>query len=570
MRAIWKGAVSFGLVSVPVKLYSATESHDVSFRQVHAKDGGRIKYQRVCSIDGEEVAYADIAKGYETEDGEMVILTDDDMAELPSTSSREISVEKFVPSDQIDPMLFEKAYYLEPEKTGAKPYGLLRQALVDSDRMAVVTVALRQRTSVAVLRVRDDVIVLQTMMWPDEIRKPDFSVETGDVKPAEVKMANMLVETLAGDFDATEFEDDYAGAVESLVKAKIEGGEVKRTETSTKSSGEVVDLLAALQRSVDAAKTARGESSSEADEKPAAKKSAKKAPAKKTAAKKVPRRRLQPRRLRPRRPADRMTTAVRTDVDADGVAVLTLDGPGTLNAISADTARRLSEAYRSCDADDHVRVVVVTGAGRAFSSGADMSIGSDAFAVPDASFTASPFDPPAWQVRKLVIAAVNGPAIGIGLTLALQCDLRFVASDAQLAIPQVRRGVIGDAQSHHVLRRIAGTAVAADLLLTGRTITGQDAVAYGMANEALPAADVLPAALDRARDVALHASPAAVALSKAILWSDLTLEQVGEAETAAHHLLMGHPDVAEGPAAWRERRRPEWGLRVSDLPGEPY
>ena len=202
MRAIWKGAVSFGLVSVPVKLYAATESHDVSFRQVHAKDGGRIKYQRVCSIDGEEVEYADIAKGYETEDGEMVILTDDDMAALPSESSREIAVEKFVPSDQIDPMLFEKSYYLEPEKTGAKPYALLRQALLDADRMAVVTVALRQRTTVGVLRVKDDVIVLQTMMWPDEIRTPDFSVDTGEVKDAEVKMANMLVETLAGDFDA--------------------------------------------------------------------------------------------------------------------------------------------------------------------------------------------------------------------------------------------------------------------------------------------------------------------------------------------------------------------------------
>ena len=202
MRAIWKGAVSFGLVSVPVKLYAATESHDVSFRQVHAKDGGRIKYQRVCSIDGEEVAYADIAKGYETEDGEMVILTDDDMEGLPSTSSREIAVEKFVPSDQIDPMLFEKSYYLEPEKSGTKPYALLRQALLDADRMAVVTVALRQRTTIAVLRVKDDVIVLQTMMWPDEIRTPDFSVEAGEVKDAEVKMAHMLVETLAGDFDA--------------------------------------------------------------------------------------------------------------------------------------------------------------------------------------------------------------------------------------------------------------------------------------------------------------------------------------------------------------------------------
>jgi len=294
MRAIWKGAVSFGLVSVPVKLYAATESHDVSFRQVHAKDGGRIKYQRVCAIDGEEIAYADIAKGYETEDGEMVVLTDDDLESLPSTSSREIAVEKFVPVDQIDPMLFEKSYYLEPEKSGAKPYALLRQALLDADRMAVVTVALRQRTTTAVLRVRDDVIVMQTMMWPDEIRVPDFSVEAGEVKASETKMATMLVETLAGDFDPTELQDDYAGAVQDLVRTKIEGGDLQRTPTSTKSSGEVVDLLAALQRSVQAAKSSRGEdagvdAADAADEAAPAKKStAKKAPAKKTAAKKAP------------------------------------------------------------------------------------------------------------------------------------------------------------------------------------------------------------------------------------------------------------------------------------------
>lgn len=311
MRAIWKGAVSFGLVNVPVKLYAATESHDVSFRQVHAKDGGRIRYQRICSLDGEEVAYADIAKGYETEDGEMVVLTDDDLASLPSSSSREIAVEKFVPNDQIDPMLFEKAYYLEPEGAGAKPYALLRQALLDADRMAVVTVALRQRTSIGVLRVRSteagDVIVLQTMMWPDEIRTPDFSVEAGDVKDSEVKMAQMLVETLAGDFDPTEFEDDYAEAVEALVASKIEGGEVQRTETSTKSSGEIVDLLAALQKSVAAAKSARGEDVEEpeksnskapakkgatkkatAKKSPAKKTTTKKAPAKKSAAKKAP------------------------------------------------------------------------------------------------------------------------------------------------------------------------------------------------------------------------------------------------------------------------------------------
>lgn len=305
MRAIWKGAVSFGLVSVPVKLYAATESHDVSFRQVHAKDGGRIKYQRVCSLDGEEVAYADIAKGYETEDGEMVILTDDDMAELPAASSREIAVEKFVPREQIDPLLFEKSYYLEPEGAGAKPYALLRQALLDADRMAVVTVALRQRTSIAVLRVKDDVIVLQTMMWPDEVRTPDFSVETGDVKDAEVKMAHMLVETLAGDFDASEFEDDYAGAVEALVKSKIEGGEIKRTEKSTKTSGEVVDLLAALQKSVAAAKTARGE---EADESDAPKKS----PAKKAAAKKAPAKQSAAKRTAAKKSTAKKTTTKRT------------------------------------------------------------------------------------------------------------------------------------------------------------------------------------------------------------------------------------------------------------------
>ena len=289
MRAIWKGAVSFGLVSVPVKLYAATESKDISFRQVHAKDGGRIKYQRICSIDGEEVAYADIAKGYETEDGEMVILDDADMAELPASSSREISVEKFVPSEQIDPMLFEKSYYLEPEKTGAKPYALLRQALEEADRMALVTVSLRNRMSLAVLRVRDDVIVLQTMMWPDEIRKADFgSVDTSEAKPAEVKMARMLVETLAGDFAPDEYEDDYREAVEALVKAKIEGGEIKAAPKERKTGGEVVDLLAALQRSVEAAQSARGGSAGDEDTtgKPAKKATAK--TTKKTAAKKAP------------------------------------------------------------------------------------------------------------------------------------------------------------------------------------------------------------------------------------------------------------------------------------------
>jgi len=300
MRAIWKGAVSFGLVSVPVKLYAATESHDISFRQVHAKDGGRIKYQRVCSIDGEEIAYADIAKGYETDDGQMVILDDEDFADLPASSSREISVEKFVPSEQIEPMWLEKSYYLEPDKAAAKPYALLREALKEADRVAVVTVSLRSRMTTAVLRVREDVIVMQTMMWPDEIRKPEFSgLDTADldVKPQELKMAQMLVETLAGDYDADDFEDDYQGALEALVRTKLEGGEVAHVDQPKPSGGDVVDLLAALQKSVDAAKTARGETSGKpaekpatqkpATKKPAAKKATSKATAKKTAAKKA-------------------------------------------------------------------------------------------------------------------------------------------------------------------------------------------------------------------------------------------------------------------------------------------
>ena len=300
MRAIWKGAVSFGLVNVPVKLYAATESHDISFRQVHAKDGGRIRYQRICSVDGEQVSYDDIAKGYETEDGQMVVLTDEDLADLPTRSSREIAVEKFVPADQIDPMLLDKSYYLEPDKTAAKPYALLRDALKAADRMAIVTVSIRARMTIAVLRVRDDVIVMQTMLWPDEVRKPDFAgLDAADhaAKPQELKMARLLVDTLAGDYDASEYEDDYQKAVEALVQAKLEGGEVKAPEEPRKSTGEVVDLLAALQRSVDAAKTSRGESSpssggagdEKATEKPPArrKQAVKKAPAKKAAAKKT-------------------------------------------------------------------------------------------------------------------------------------------------------------------------------------------------------------------------------------------------------------------------------------------
>ncbi len=264
MRAIWRGAVSFGLVNVPVRLYSATENHDVQFRQVHREDGGRIRYKRICSIDGEEVAYDDIAKGYETEDGEMVVLTDEDFKDLPARTSKEISVEKFVPAEQIDPMLLDKSYYLEPDKSAIKPYVLLREALESENRMAIVTVSIRTRMTMAVLRVRDGVIVMQTMLWPDEIRSPDFAFvgSDGEASKQEMAMAKMLIDQLAGDYDPAEYEDDYAAAVQALVKAKVEGGEVAPAAEPAEESGEVIDLLAALSRSVERAKAARGEVSS--------------------------------------------------------------------------------------------------------------------------------------------------------------------------------------------------------------------------------------------------------------------------------------------------------------------
>ena len=259
-----------------------------------------------------------------------------------------------------------------------------------------------------------------------------------------------------------------------------------------------------------------------------------------------------------------MATGLRVEVDDVGVAVLTLDGPERLNAFSSGTAEALSAAYARCDRDDDIKAVVLTGAGRAFCAGADLSADSDAFGTPAADFSASPIQPPAWRVRKLVIAAINGPAIGIGLTLALQCDVRLVAEDAQLAIPQVRRGTIGDAQVHFTLKRAVGLAVAAELLLTGRTLTGRAAAERGIATSSMPAADVLPAALALAREVAAEANPVSVALSKRLLWADLAADQVGAEETRAHRMLMGGPDAAEGAAAWRERRPPRWQSRVCE------
>jgi DNA end-binding protein Ku len=256
MRSIWKGAISFGLVTIPVKLYSATEEKNVSFHQVHREDGGRIRYKRVCSVDGEEVSYGDIAKGYELSSGETVILTDEDFADLPLSSSRTIDVLQFVPLEDVDPIYFAKSYYLEPERTGTKPYVLLRDALEQSDKVAVVKVALRQREQLATLRVRDGVFVLETMLWPDEIRTPEFGFldEDIEVRPQELTMAGSLIDSLTADFDPSQYTDEYREALEAVISAKVEGQEIVQPAAEQPQGGAVLDLMAALRASVEAAK----------------------------------------------------------------------------------------------------------------------------------------------------------------------------------------------------------------------------------------------------------------------------------------------------------------------------
>jgi DNA end-binding protein Ku len=298
VRSIWRGAVSFGLVSIAVKLYSATEDHDIRFHQVHVTDGGRVKYKRVCSVDGEEVEYADIAKGYELPDGQLVVLTDEDFDQLPLGTTHEIEVLQFVDQEQIDPIHFEKTYYLEPDGVATRPYVLLRTALENAGQVAITKIAIRQRESLAVLRVRDGVLVLHTMRWPDEIRRPGFGFLDEDVpvKAAELAMAESLISTMAGDFDPSAFTDDYREAMQQLLEAKQSGGEVQQApDAADDGGGAVVDLMSALRRSVErAGGSAPAATDDDGDdqpaepaEKPAKKAAAKKAPAKKAAPKKA-------------------------------------------------------------------------------------------------------------------------------------------------------------------------------------------------------------------------------------------------------------------------------------------
>ena len=275
MRVVWRGTISFGLVTIPVRLYVATESKNVPSHQIHVSDGGRVQYKRVCSIDGAEVPYEEIGRGYESATGELVVLSEDDLAMLPAKTSRSIEVISFLPVQAVDPIYLDRSYYVEPEPQGAKAYRLLRDALHKMGKVAVAKVTLRDREIVAVLRVHDDVLVLATMLWPDEVREPRFpflaeddewSTPSQELAMAhrilhrvsfgeELAMAEALINSLSDEgLDPDRYRDVHRETLTALIDAKATG----RPATPAAEPGAVpLDLLAALRASIEAAKQRR-------------------------------------------------------------------------------------------------------------------------------------------------------------------------------------------------------------------------------------------------------------------------------------------------------------------------
>jgi DNA end-binding protein Ku len=255
---MWKGGISFGLVMIPVRLYAATEQKDIAFRQVHRADGGRIRFRRFCSVCGEEVPYEDVVKGYELSTGEMVVLDDEDLADLPLPTTKSIEVLHFAPAEQLDPILFNRSYFVEPEAAGSRAYVLLRDALEQSGRIAIAQVALRQRESLATLRTRDGVLVLETLLWPDEVREASFPFLEQDieVRPQELTMASSLIDSMTSDFDADAHHDGYREALIEVVEAKVAGHELAQPSPVEVAAGPSTSLADALRASLAAAQQA--------------------------------------------------------------------------------------------------------------------------------------------------------------------------------------------------------------------------------------------------------------------------------------------------------------------------
>jgi DNA end-binding protein Ku len=269
MRSIWNGAITFGLVSIPVGLYTAVEEKSLKFNMLHAKDNGRIRQKRVCTVCGEEVSWDEIVKGFEYEKDHYVVFSEEELDRIPAESIRAIDIVAFVPLEEIDPIYFNKSYYLAPEPTGLKAYRLLERALEDTGRIGIAKVTLRDKERIATLRLRGGVFVLETMYWPDEVREPDFEVldKEVDIRKQELQMAASLVENLSADFDPSEFEDEYRRRLEEAVQQKIEGQEVAMP--SAEEPTPVVDLMEALKASVEATK--KGAAKPEKEERPKAK-----------------------------------------------------------------------------------------------------------------------------------------------------------------------------------------------------------------------------------------------------------------------------------------------------------
>ncbi|MEU3508333.1 Ku protein [Streptomyces longwoodensis] len=260
MRSIWNGAISFGLVSIPIKLVNATESHSISFRQIHTEDGGRIRYRKFCEVEDREVTSSEIGKGYEDADGTIVPITDDDLAQLPIPTAKTIEIVAFVPADRIDPLQMDQAYYLAAGGApAAKPYTLLREALKRSNKVAIAKYALRGRERLGMLRVVGEAIAMHGLLWPDEVRAPEGVAPDADVtvRDQELDLADALMDTL-GEVDLEDLHDEYREAVEEVIAAKA-AGEAPPESPSRPAGGKVLDLMAALENSVRAAKESRGE-----------------------------------------------------------------------------------------------------------------------------------------------------------------------------------------------------------------------------------------------------------------------------------------------------------------------
>jgi DNA end-binding protein Ku len=275
-RTMWKGAISFGLVSIPVKMYPATEEKSLSFNQLHDEDHGRIRYKRVCEKDGEEVSFEHIVKGYEVEKGTYVVLEDEDLDKVPVESTRAIDILQFVDIDEIDPIYYKKTYYLIPEETGVKPYALLREALGENGKVGVAKVAFREKEHLCALRIKDKAFVLETMYWPDEIRPAEFEEldKAPKVRDQELKMAQSLIDSLTDDWHPEEYKDEYREALLDIVEKKVAGEEIEVVEEAEPTK--VADLMEALKASVEAARAGKKQAPRKA-KKPAAKRAAKKA-----------------------------------------------------------------------------------------------------------------------------------------------------------------------------------------------------------------------------------------------------------------------------------------------------